>query len=95
MLITKVLYHHAPELLIQMAQLFWFLFLKLSFRHIPWRYILTSFPVWALIISNFTDCWGFYTFIMSFPSYLSDVLNYDIAKVSIMVMFIILQFYKQ
>ncbi|XP_028408924.1 vesicular glutamate transporter 1-like [Dendronephthya gigantea] len=54
---------------------------KLSFRDIPWRYILTSVRVWAIIIPNFTDCWSFYTFMISFPGYLKDVLNLDITTI--------------
>ncbi|CAB3996568.1 vesicular glutamate transporter 1-like [Paramuricea clavata] len=54
---------------------------KLTLRDIPWRYILTSIRVWAIIIPNFTDCWGFYTFMLSFPTYLKDVQNLHITTI--------------
>ena len=56
---------------------------KLSLRDIPWRYILTSIRVWAIIVPNFTDCWSFYTFMMSFPTYLKDVQDLDITTIGL------------
>ncbi|XP_046849920.1 vesicular glutamate transporter 1-like [Xenia sp. Carnegie-2017] len=54
---------------------------KLKFREIPWRYMLTSIRVWAIILPVFMDCWCFYTFMLSLPSYLSDVHKLDITTI--------------
>ncbi|XP_046849917.1 vesicular glutamate transporter 1-like [Xenia sp. Carnegie-2017] len=54
---------------------------KLKFREIPWRHMLTSIRVWAIILPVFMDCWCFYTFMFSFPSYLSDVHKLDITTI--------------
>lgn len=44
----------------------------------PWREMLTSRPVWAIIIAHFTENWGFYTLLTSLPMFLRDVLEYDL-----------------
>lgn len=47
----------------------------------PWSKILTSVPVWALIIVHSTQCWGFWTLLTETPSYLKDVFDFDIKTV--------------
>lgn len=37
---------------------------------VPWRAILTSAPVWAIVISHFSENWGFYTLLTQLPKYL-------------------------
>ena len=37
--------------------------------------ILTSAPVWAIIIYSFTDDWAFYTLLTQLPTYLEGLLN--------------------
>jgi ACS family sodium-dependent inorganic phosphate cotransporter-like MFS transporter 5 len=44
----------------------------------PWRKILTSGPVWALIIANFCVDWGLYTYLTNIPTFFSEVLFFDI-----------------
>ena len=44
----------------------------------PWRAMLTSKPVWAIIIAHFTENWGFYTLLTSLPMFLRDVLDYSL-----------------
>lgn len=36
----------------------------------PWRGILTSKAVWALIVSSFSENWGFYTLLTQLPTFL-------------------------
>ncbi|XP_050508459.1 putative inorganic phosphate cotransporter isoform X3 [Diabrotica virgifera virgifera] len=45
---------------------------------IPWRSIFTSVPVWALVIAQIGHDWGFYTMITDLPSYMSDVLKFNV-----------------
>lgn len=45
---------------------------------IPWKSILTSVPVWALILTHFGQNWGFYTLLTEMPTYLSAILHFPI-----------------
>ncbi len=45
---------------------------------IPWKLILTSKACWAVFIGQFTHNWGNYLFMTQMPSYLKDVLKFDI-----------------
>ena len=48
---------------------------------IPWLSIMTSRPVWAMIIAHTCSNWGGYTLLTSLPMYMSEVLHYDIKQV--------------
>ena len=50
--------------------------------HAPWRAILTSRACWALFIIHTCSNYGTYTFLTSIPSYMSDVLKFDVKSVS-------------
>ncbi|KAF7267420.1 hypothetical protein GWI33_019354 [Rhynchophorus ferrugineus] len=47
---------------------------------VPWKQILTSAPVWAIVISHFSENWGFYTLLTQLPKYLKDIHDYDLKK---------------
>ncbi|XP_031560803.1 vesicular glutamate transporter 1-like [Actinia tenebrosa] len=47
---------------------------------VPWKSILTSGPVWAVIFANFTADWGMYTILICLPKYFIEVLHFDLAK---------------
>ncbi|XP_053378553.1 sialin-like [Mercenaria mercenaria] len=46
----------------------------------PWSTIFTSLPVWAIIVTNTCAEWGTTTFLTNIPSYMKDVLHFDIQK---------------
>lgn len=48
----------------------------------PWKSILTSWPVWALIIVEAGHDWGSFTIISDLPKYMSDVLHFSVGQVS-------------
>ncbi|XP_044267410.1 sialin-like [Tribolium madens] len=48
--------------------------------HIPWIKILTSLPVWAIVIANASICFGFYIIFNHLPTYMSSVHNVKIEK---------------
>ncbi|KAL1494699.1 hypothetical protein ABEB36_010257 [Hypothenemus hampei] len=48
--------------------------------NIPWKTILASGPVWAIVISHFSENWGFYTLLTQLPKYLKDIHSYDLGK---------------
>ncbi|KAL3272430.1 hypothetical protein HHI36_013912 [Cryptolaemus montrouzieri] len=47
---------------------------------IPWRGILTSVPLWALVCAQVGHDWGFYTMVTDLPTYLKDVLKFNIGQ---------------
>ncbi|XP_063706651.1 vesicular glutamate transporter 2.2-like isoform X2 [Culicoides brevitarsis] len=49
--------------------------------HIPWLQILTSVPVWALIVAHFTHCWLAYTLLAHMPRFFSQILNLQISEI--------------
>ena len=49
----------------------------------PWLKIWRSPAVWAIVVANVCDNWGFYTFLTGLPSYLKEVLNFSIQEVHI------------
>lgn len=45
---------------------------------VPWRHVLLSVPVWALIAAQIGHDWGFFTMVTDLPKYMSSVLKYSI-----------------
>lgn len=39
----------------------------------PWKSILASKPVWAIVISNFCENWGYLTLLTHLPTYLKSI----------------------
>ncbi|CAB1343611.1 unnamed protein product [Coregonus sp. 'balchen'] len=54
--------------------------LTLSGDHIPWGSILTSMPLWAIVVAHFSYNWTFYTLLTLLPTYMSDVLGFSIKE---------------
>ncbi|KAK2145734.1 hypothetical protein LSH36_660g02057 [Paralvinella palmiformis] len=46
----------------------------------PWFSILTSARVWAIVAAHFTNNWGYYTLLTCLPSYMKQVLHFDISQ---------------
>ncbi|XP_048508424.1 putative inorganic phosphate cotransporter isoform X2 [Athalia rosae] len=44
----------------------------------PWKYLLTSVPLWALLAGKLGHDWGFFTMVTDLPKYMSDVLKFSI-----------------
>lgn len=49
-------------------------------RHTPWKSILTSSPVWAYTVCAVCAVWGYYTLLTCLPSYLKEILKFDITQ---------------
>ncbi|XP_064600100.1 sialin-like [Liolophura sinensis] len=47
---------------------------------VPWLRVMTSLPVWAIIVANTTSDWGAYTLLTGIPTYMNEVLKFDIAS---------------
>ena len=43
--------------------------------------ILTSVPMWALIVVHCAQNWGFWTLLTEIPSYMDGVLGFDLKAV--------------
>ncbi|XP_055941731.1 vesicular glutamate transporter 2.2-like [Argiope bruennichi] len=57
--------------------------IPLNIYEVPWRTILTSTKMWALIIAFIGYCWTYTSVVIEFPIYFSKVLKYDIIKDSL------------
>lgn len=44
----------------------------------PWKAIVTSLPVWAILVTHSGQNWGFSTLLTNTPTYMGSVLEYDI-----------------
>ncbi|KAH8024731.1 hypothetical protein HPB51_001067 [Rhipicephalus microplus] len=53
-------------------------------KPVPWLSILTSRGVWLCAFVKFCASWTFYTLLTELPSYLSNVLHFDIQKGTLM-----------
>ncbi|XP_063221587.1 sialin-like [Bacillus rossius redtenbacheri] len=49
-------------------------------RKVPWMSILTSLPLWAILVSNCGQSWAFYTQLMDLPTYLKNILHFDVKQ---------------
>lgn len=46
----------------------------------PWKAILTSVPVWALLVTQLAQNWGFWMLLTKMPSYMNSALGYNIQE---------------
>lgn len=64
----------------------------------PWGQFIKSPAVWAIIVAHFSENWGFYTLLTQLPTFMKDVLHFNLEKsgfmsaVPYLVMAIVLQF---
>lgn len=49
-------------------------------KRVPWASILTSRAVWMCALIKFCSAWSFYTLLTELPSYLSNILHFNIQK---------------
>lgn len=49
-------------------------------KSIPWKAILTSMPVWSIVMAHFCENWGFYTLLTQLPSFMTERYGFDIKK---------------
>jgi MFS transporter, ACS family, solute carrier family 17 (sodium-dependent inorganic phosphate cotransporter), other len=51
-----------------------------SVESVPWKSIFTSVPIMAIAVANFVYNWGFFTLSSLLPSYMNDILNFDLTN---------------
>lgn len=54
--------------------------LSTSTDHIPWRSIVTSVPLLAIVVAHFSYNWTFYTLLTLLPTYMKNVLGFSIQQ---------------
>lgn len=54
--------------------------LSTSASNIPWRSIVTSMPVLAIVVAHFSYNWTFYTLLTLLPTYMSNILGFSIQQ---------------
>ncbi|XP_058803314.1 putative inorganic phosphate cotransporter [Phymastichus coffea] len=47
---------------------------------VPWKSILTSLPMWSILIVHSGYSFGFYLLLTKLPAYMKNALNYDISS---------------
>lgn len=52
-----------------------------TFKGTPWKKLLTSPPVLAILVVQTGHGWGLYTMLTELPTYMDDVLHFDIKSV--------------
>lgn len=52
--------------------------------YVPFKKIFTSVPVWALLITQCGQSWAFYTQLTELPTYMSNILHFDIQQNAIL-----------
>ncbi|KAK6050696.1 transporter, major facilitator family protein, partial [Cooperia oncophora] len=50
-----------------------------TIRSIPWKAIVTSKPVWAIIVANFARSWTFYLLLQNQLTYMKEALDMNIS----------------
>lgn len=54
---------------------------------VPWKSIMTSKAVWAIIVAHFAENWGFYTLLTGMPTFMKDVLGYKLDQAGFLAAF--------
>ncbi|XP_042865549.1 putative inorganic phosphate cotransporter [Penaeus japonicus] len=49
-------------------------------KKIPWKHILLSMPFWAIFVGHIAQNWGFYTLLTELPTYMKNILHFNIAS---------------
>nr|XP_023022715.1 putative inorganic phosphate cotransporter isoform X1 [Leptinotarsa decemlineata] len=50
----------------------------------PWSKIFTSWPVWAIFLTQSGHNWGFWTLLTEIPAYMSNVMDFNIKSNSVL-----------
>ncbi|XP_021941380.1 sialin isoform X1 [Zootermopsis nevadensis] len=53
-------------------------------RSVPWKSILTSAPMWAILVTQCGMSWLFYTQLTELPTYMKNILQFDITQNSML-----------
>ncbi|XP_070533110.1 sialin-like [Ptychodera flava] len=48
--------------------------------YVPWLSIASSIRVWAIVLSHVANNWGFYTLLTCLPTYMKQILKFDLSQ---------------
>ncbi|ESO02282.1 hypothetical protein HELRODRAFT_65417 [Helobdella robusta] len=51
---------------------------------IPWKSLFTSLPLYAITVSHFSENWGFYTMMTELPTFLNDLVDYNLYQIGML-----------
>ncbi|KAM6460054.1 sialin isoform 1-T1 [Liasis olivaceus] len=51
-----------------------------SQKSVPWEAMLTSLPLWAIVVAHFSYNWTFYTLLTLLPTYMKEILRFDMQE---------------
>lgn len=51
---------------------------------VPWKSLLSSFPLWAILVSQCGQVWTFYTILTELPTYMDRILHVNIKQNAIL-----------
>ncbi|XP_020042270.2 sialin isoform X2 [Castor canadensis] len=51
-----------------------------SQKSVPWKSILKSLPLWAIVVAHFSYNWTFYTLLTLLPTYMKDILRFNVQE---------------
>lgn len=49
-------------------------------KSVPWEAMLTSLPLWAIVVAHFSYNWTFYTLLTLLPTYMKEILRFDVQE---------------
>ncbi|XP_054836407.1 sialin isoform X1 [Eublepharis macularius] len=49
-------------------------------KSVPWTAMLTSLPLWAIVVAHFSYNWTFYTLLTLLPTYMKEILKFDVQE---------------
>lgn len=52
----------------------------------PWGKIWGSLPMWSLLVAHCGHNWGFWTLLTEMPTYMNDILLFDLKSVIFMIL---------
>ncbi|XP_055847003.1 sialin-like [Episyrphus balteatus] len=55
-----------------------------NFMNTPWLAILTCRPMWAIVITQFGWSWSMFTLMAELPTYMHDILKFDVQSNSVL-----------
>uniref|UniRef100_A0A8D0C9F8 Sialin n=1 Tax=Salvator merianae TaxID=96440 RepID=A0A8D0C9F8_SALMN len=51
-----------------------------SQKSVPWKAMLMSIPLWAIVVAHFSYNWTFYTLLTLLPTYMKEILRFDVQE---------------
>lgn len=51
-----------------------------SQKSVPWIPMLKSLPLWAIVVAHFSYNWTFYTLLTLLPTYMKEILRFDVQE---------------